>query len=54
LIVLGTHGRTGAARWLIGSTAERVVRYATCPVLVVREREHDFVGGEQSSPTLAE
>ena len=53
LIVLGTHGRTGARRWLIGSTAERVVRYATCPVLVVREREHDFIGAEESSSTLA-
>ena len=54
LIILGTHGRTGAARWLIGSTAERVVRHAACPVLVVREKEHDFVGGEQNSSTLAE
>lgn len=39
LIVLGTHGRTGLTRMLIGSTAERVVRHAACPVLVVRERE---------------
>jgi len=43
LIVLGTQGRTGLAHLLIGSTAERVVRYAHCPVLVVRERESDFV-----------
>jgi nucleotide-binding universal stress UspA family protein len=43
LIVLGTQGRTGLAHLLIGSTAERVVRHAPCPVLVVREREHDFV-----------
>jgi universal stress protein A len=43
LIVLGTQGRTGLAHLLIGSTAERVVRYAHCPVLVVRERETDFV-----------
>ena len=47
LIVIGTHGRSGAARWLIGSTAEKVVRHAPCPVLVVREREHDFVGGPE-------
>jgi universal stress protein A len=36
LIVLGTHGRTGLDHLLFGSTAERVVRLATCPVLTVR------------------
>jgi nucleotide-binding universal stress UspA family protein len=36
LIVLGTHGRTGLDRILFGSTAERVVRSAKCPVLTVR------------------
>ncbi len=36
LIVLGTHGRTGLDRILFGSTAERVVRSAECPVLTVR------------------
>lgn len=36
LIVLGTQGRTGMPRVLIGSVAERVVRHAPCPVLVVR------------------
>ena len=36
LIVLGTHGRTGLDRILFGSTAERVVRSAPCPVLSVR------------------
>jgi universal stress protein A len=36
LIVMGTHGRTGLRRSLIGSVAERVVREAHCPVLVVR------------------
>lgn len=35
LIVLGTHGHTGLARALIGSTAEKVVRMATIPVLTV-------------------
>lgn len=35
LIVMGTHGRTGISRALIGSTAERVVRTATIPVLTV-------------------
>ena len=36
LIAMGTHGRMGVAHLLLGSTAERVVRYATCPVLTVR------------------
>lgn len=35
MIVMGTHGRTGLRHMLIGSVAERVVRHATCPVLVV-------------------
>jgi nucleotide-binding universal stress UspA family protein len=35
LIVVGTHGRTGVSRVLLGSVAERVVRGARCPVLVV-------------------
>lgn len=37
LIACGTHGRTGIRRALFGSTAERIVRTATCPVFVVRE-----------------
>ena len=36
LIVMGTYGRRGAERILIGSVAERVVEYSTCPVLVVK------------------
>jgi nucleotide-binding universal stress UspA family protein len=36
LIVLGTHGRTGLDHLIFGSTAERVVRGATCPVLTIR------------------
>lgn len=36
LIVIPSHGRTGITRLLIGSTAERVVRLAHCPVLVLR------------------
>ena len=40
LIVLGTHGRTGIDRMLFGSTAEQVVRNATCPVLSVRIPKH--------------
>ena len=37
LIILGSHGRTGMARALLGSVAERVVRHAHCSVLVVRK-----------------
>lgn len=37
LIVIPSHGRTGLTRLLIGSTAERVVRLAHCPVLVLRK-----------------
>lgn len=43
LIVIATHGHTGLKRVMLGSTAERVVRHAPCPVLVVREREPEFV-----------
>jgi universal stress protein A len=42
LIILTTHGHTGLKHALLGSTAERVVRHAPCPVLSLREREHDF------------
>ena len=38
LVIVGTHGRRGAARLLLGSVAEGVVRMAPCPVLVVRPR----------------
>jgi nucleotide-binding universal stress UspA family protein len=43
LIIIATHGYTGLKHLLLGSTAERVVRSAPCPVLVVREHEHEFV-----------
>jgi nucleotide-binding universal stress UspA family protein len=36
LIVMGTYGRRGAERILIGSVAERVIEYSSCPVLVVK------------------
>jgi nucleotide-binding universal stress UspA family protein len=43
LIIISTHGYTGLKHALLGSTTERVVRHAPCPVLVVRPREHEFV-----------
>jgi nucleotide-binding universal stress UspA family protein len=36
LIVISSHGRTGITRLAIGSVAERIIRYASCPVLVLR------------------
>ena len=41
LIVMGTLGRTGMAKILIGSVAEKVIRLAKCPVMVVRSRGDD-------------
>ena len=38
LIVMGTHGRTGVARFFLGSVAARVAATAPCPVLTVRHR----------------
>jgi nucleotide-binding universal stress UspA family protein len=43
LIVMGTHGRGALAHLVMGSVAERVVRLAPCPVLTVRNPEHEFV-----------
>jgi nucleotide-binding universal stress UspA family protein len=37
LVVMGTHGRRGARRFLLGSIAEKVVKLARCPVLTVRD-----------------
>ena len=43
LIIIATHGHSGMEQILFGSTAEKVVRKAPCPVLVVRSGEHEFV-----------
>lgn len=43
LIIISTHGHTGLKHVFLGSTAESVVRYAPCPVLTVREHEHEFI-----------
>ena len=40
VIVTSTHGHTGWMRVFLGSTAERIVRYARCPVLIARERRN--------------
>jgi nucleotide-binding universal stress UspA family protein len=41
LVVMGTHGRRGMRRMVLGSVAERFVRHSPCPVLLVRERAAD-------------
>lgn len=43
LITIATHGRTGISHALLGSTAEKVVRTAPCPVLCVKYPEREFV-----------
>jgi nucleotide-binding universal stress UspA family protein len=39
LIVVGSHGRTGLGRWLLGSVAQAVVGHAPCSVEVIRQRD---------------
>ena len=43
LIVMGTHGRGTVAHMLLGGVAEKVIRKAPCPVLVVHLPQHEFV-----------
>jgi len=43
LIIMGTHGRGALGHILMGSVAERVVRLASCPVLTIRQPQHEFV-----------
>lgn len=50
LIVTGTHGRTGIPHVLIGSTAERIVQHAPCPVLTVKNPGTDFASMQQEIP----
>jgi universal stress protein A len=38
MIIMGSHGRTGLTRLMLGSVAERTLRYAECPVLVVKKK----------------
>jgi len=55
LIVLGTHGRTGLGRLLMGSVAEQVVRRAVCPVLTVKSPLPETVpeGAVRAEPVKA-
>jgi len=43
MIVMSTHGRSGLSHVLLGSVTENVIRYAPCPVLVVKNPEHEFI-----------
>ena len=47
LIVMGTHGRTGLGRLLMGSVAEQVVRKASCPVLTVKTPQPSMPSHEE-------
>ena len=50
LIVIGSHGYAGLGRLLLGSTADRVLQYASCPVLVVKDSPlHKLIIIPQSS-----
>jgi universal stress protein A len=48
IIVIGSHGRTGLSRLLMGSVAEQVVRRATCPVLTVKSPANSATAGASS------
>lgn len=43
LICMSTHGRSGLRHVLLGSVTENVIRYAPCPILVVKQTEHEFI-----------
>ena len=52
VVVVGTHGRTGVQRMVMGSTAESVVRHSGCPVLVVRPKSHEHPVPEIDPPCV--
>ena len=49
MIVMGTHGRTGLTRLLMGSVAEAIVRRSPCPVLTYREVDEKLAIGKQAA-----
>jgi nucleotide-binding universal stress UspA family protein len=53
LIVMGTHGRTGLGRLLMGSVAEQVVWKAACPVLTVKTPQHPASSSEEPGTAAA-
>jgi universal stress protein A len=46
LLIMGSHGKKGLSRLIMGSVAETVVRKANCPVLIVKAEEREFIGDE--------
>jgi nucleotide-binding universal stress UspA family protein len=50
LVLVGTHGRKGVERFVMGSVAEAVVRHASCPVIVVREKNYSATAPEIEPP----
>jgi len=53
LIVMGTHGRSGAAHLLMGSVAEKVVRSSPLPVLTVRRKKEEQKKGKEAKDRAA-
>jgi nucleotide-binding universal stress UspA family protein len=54
LIVMGTYGRGFLGHLILGSVAEKVIRKASCPVLVVRKTEHGFITTEAHAEAKSE
>jgi len=52
LIVMGTHGRRGFDHLMLGSVTDRVMRKATCPVLVVRNPPHDSMAADKEGHSV--
>ncbi|MEI6692259.1 MAG: universal stress protein [Chlorobium sp.] len=46
LVIMGSHGKKGLSRLIMGSVAETVVRKANCPVLIVKAEEKEFIGDD--------
>lgn len=53
LIVMGTHGRTGVSRLLMGSVAEYVLRHAQCPVLTIKPGTSHHLGHDEATALTA-
>jgi nucleotide-binding universal stress UspA family protein len=53
LVVMATHGRGGAARFMMGSVADKVMRSATCPVLTIREHRQGAGSERETVPAAA-
>ncbi|CAJ9685562.1 universal stress protein [Burkholderia pseudomallei] len=51
LIVMGTHGRRGVRRLMLGSVAERLLRHARCPVLMIPARGAPAADANATHPT---